>query len=79
VTRALITPSRAPQSQRSPPGPGNRRRYFALNGTDHRTHADQDDAIAAYLRWHNARAHPERNFAPGSVIRTWTSYQNKVA
>ena len=54
-------------------------RYFALNGTDHRTHADQGDAIAAYLRWHNAGAHPKRNFAPGSVIRTWTSYQNKVA
>jgi CubicO group peptidase (beta-lactamase class C family) len=25
LTRALITPSRAPRSQRSPPGPGNRR------------------------------------------------------
>jgi transposase len=54
-------------------------RYFALNGTDHRTHAEQGDAIAAYLRWHNARSQPKRNFAPGSVIRTWTSYQNKVA
>ena len=54
-------------------------RYFALNGTDHRTHAEQGDAIAAYLRWHNARAQPKRNFAPRSVIRTWTSYQNKVA
>ena len=54
-------------------------RYFALNGTDHRTHAEQGDAIARYLRWRNARAQPKRNFAPGSVIRTWTSYQNKVA
>jgi hypothetical protein len=25
-------------------------RYFALNGTDHRTHAQQGDAIARYLR-----------------------------
>jgi transposase len=54
-------------------------RYFALNGTDHRTHAEQGNAIAAYLRWRNARARPKRDFAPGSVIRTWTGYQNKVA
>ncbi len=54
-------------------------RYFALNGTDHRTHAEQGDAIARYLRWHNARAQPKRDFAAHSVIRTWTSYQNKVA
>ncbi len=54
-------------------------RYFALHGTDHRTHADQGDAIAAHLRWHNSRARPKRNFAPRSVIRTWTSYWNKVA
>jgi transposase len=54
-------------------------RHFALNGTDHRTHAEQGDAIARYLRWRNARARPKRNFAPNSVIRTWTSYQNKVA
>ncbi len=54
-------------------------RYFALNGTGHRTYTGQGDAIAACLRWHNARAQPRHNFAPGSVIRTWTSYQNKVA
>ena len=54
-------------------------RYFALNGTDHHTHAEQGDAISAYLRWRNARAKPKRDFAPGSVIRTWTDYQNKVA
>jgi transposase len=54
-------------------------RYFALNGTDHRTHEEQGDAIAGYVRWRNARARHKRNFAPGSVIRTWTSYQNKVA
>ena len=54
-------------------------RYFTLNGTDHRAHAEQGDAIARYVRWHNARATPKRNFAPGSVIRIWTSYQNNVA
>lgn len=26
-------------------------RYFALNGTDHRTHDEQNAAIAAYIRW----------------------------
>ena len=30
--------------------------YFALNGTDHRTHAEQGDAIAGYIHWRNARA-----------------------
>jgi hypothetical protein len=54
-------------------------RYFALNGTGHRSHAEQGDAIAGYIRWRNARAQPKRDFASGSVIRTWTSYQNKVA
>jgi hypothetical protein len=54
-------------------------RYFTLNDTDHRTHAEQGDAIARYIRWHNARAEPKREFAPHSVIRTWTSYQNKAA
>ena len=54
-------------------------RYFALNGTDHRTHAEQADAIAAYIRWRNARAEPKRDFASRSVIPTWTSYQNEVA
>jgi transposase len=54
-------------------------RYFALNGTDHRSHAEQGDAIAGYIRWRNARAQPKHNFAPNSVIRTWTSYQMNVA
>ncbi|WP_218125775.1 transposase [Sinosporangium album] len=54
-------------------------RYFALNGTDHRSHAEQGDAIAAYLRWRNARAEPKRDFAPGSVIRSWTGYKTNVA
>ncbi len=39
-------------------------RYIALNGTDHRTHAEQGNAITDYLRWYNARARPKRDFAP---------------
>jgi len=54
-------------------------RYFALNGTDHRTHAWQGEMIDRYMRWRNARAQPKTNFAPKSVIRTWTGYQTKVA
>jgi hypothetical protein len=50
-------------------------RYLTLNGTNHRSHAEQGDAIAAYTRWRNARAQPKQDFAP----TTWTSYQNKVA
>jgi hypothetical protein len=34
-------------------------RYFALNGTDSHTHAWQDEMIAAYMRWRNARAQPK--------------------
>ncbi|MEU8005593.1 IS630 family transposase [Catellatospora sp. NPDC049111] len=44
-------------------------RYFALNGTDHQSHAEQDAAIGAYIRWRNHRAKPKTNFAPGSRIR----------
>ena len=54
-------------------------RYFALNGTDHHTHAWQGEMIGAYMRWRNARAQPKRNFAVGSVIRSWTGYQTNVA
>ena len=54
-------------------------RYFALNGTDHRTHAWQGEMIDKYMRWRNARAQPKTNFAPNSVIRTWTGYQTNVA
>jgi transposase len=54
-------------------------RYFALNGTDHRSHAEQGEAIAGYIRWRNARAGPKRHFAPDSVIRTWTDYKINVA
>jgi hypothetical protein len=47
-------------------------RYFALSGTGHRSHAEQAEAIAGYMRWRNARAEPKHDFAPESVIRTWT-------
>jgi transposase len=54
-------------------------RYFALNGTDHRSHDEQNAAIAAYIRWHNKKAKPKSNFAASSPIRSWTSYPAKVA
>ena len=44
-------------------------RYFALGGTDHQTHAEQDAAIGAYIRWRNHHAKPKRAFAPDSKIR----------
>ncbi|MGA4979353.1 IS630 family transposase [Streptomyces cinereoruber] len=54
-------------------------RYFALNGTDHRSHDEQNAAINAYIRWHNARAAPKTAFAPDSPIRTWAQYPAKAA
>jgi hypothetical protein len=39
-------------------------RYFARGGTDHRTHAEQNTAIAAYVRWRNTRAHPRSTSPP---------------
>lgn len=54
-------------------------RCFALNGTDHRSHAQQGEAIDSYMRWRNARAGPKRDFALGSVTRTWTDYKINVA
>lgn len=53
-------------------------RYFALNGTDHRSHHEQDAAIGAYIRWRNHRAQPKTRFAPGSRIRQW-GYPMKAA
>ncbi|WP_329601496.1 transposase [Salinispora arenicola] len=44
-------------------------RYFTLGGTDHRTHAEQDTAIGAYIHWRNQRAKPKASFATGSKIR----------
>ena len=51
-------------------------RYFALNGTDHRSHDEQN---AAYVRWRNTRTKPKTNFAPDSPIRSWTDYPAKAA
>ena len=31
-------------------------RYYAVNGTDHRTHDEWKAAIVAYVRWRNTRA-----------------------
>lgn len=53
-------------------------RYFALNGTDHHSHDEQDSAIAAYIRWHNQHAKPKREFAANSKIRQ-PDYLPKVA
>jgi transposase len=44
-------------------------RYFALNGTDHRSHDEQDTAIGDYVRWHNRHARPKTGFAINSKIR----------
>jgi hypothetical protein len=44
-------------------------RYFALGGTDHRSHAEQAAAIGAYIRWRNHRAKPKTGFATNSKIR----------
>ncbi|MFC7641226.1 transposase [Streptosporangium lutulentum] len=54
-------------------------RYYALNGTDHRTHDEQNTAIGGYVRWLNTRAQPKTSFAASSPIRSWTSYPAKVA
>ncbi len=54
-------------------------RYFALSGTDHRGHTEQDSVINAHIRWHNTRAKPQTGFATDSPIRTWTPYPAKAA
>ncbi|WP_418960389.1 hypothetical protein [Streptomyces tritici] len=54
-------------------------RYFALNGTDHRGHSEQNAAIGAYIRRRNDRAEPKSNFAPDSPLRTWTRYPAEAA
>ena len=54
-------------------------RYFALGGTDHRSHTEQNSAINAYIRWHNTQAQPKTGFATDSPIRTWTHYPTKAA
>jgi hypothetical protein len=37
-------------------------RRFALDGTDHASHAQQDAAIHAYLHWHNRNARPAKTW-----------------
>lgn len=54
-------------------------RHFALNGTDHRSHGEQNAAIAACIRWRNARAEPKTAFAHESSIRAWTQFPAKPA
>jgi hypothetical protein len=66
-------------------------RYFALNGTDHRSHTEQNTAIAAYMRWRTNTAvtgagavvtlvlNPKTRFAPDSPIRSWTEYPHYPA
>jgi hypothetical protein len=53
-------------------------RYFSLRGTDHRSHAEQNAAIGAYIRWHNTRAEPKTGFATDSRIRTWTNSRPRL-
>lgn len=57
-------------------------RYFALNGTDHRSHDEQGAAIGDYIRWRNRDAQPKRGFAINSKIRSpdWqANYPAKVS
>jgi transposase len=37
-------------------------RRFTLNGTDYLSHAEQDAAIHAYIRWHNRSARPAKTW-----------------
>lgn len=53
-------------------------RYFALNGTDHRSRAEQNTAIGDYIRWHHLRARPKTGYATNSKIRH-PDYPFKVA
>jgi hypothetical protein len=34
-------------------------RYFALDGTDHRDHFEQNDMVRRYIAWRNRHAHDE--------------------
>ncbi|WP_346779459.1 hypothetical protein [Rhodococcus sp. PSBB049] len=45
-----------------------------MGNADHRSHTEQNAAIAAYMRWRNTHAEPKTGFAPDSPIRTWTEY-----
>lgn len=52
-------------------------RYFALNGSDYRSHTEQNAAIGAYLRRRNSKAQPKIHFAINSKIRP--DYLRKVS
>ncbi|GAA4263348.1 hypothetical protein [Dactylosporangium darangshiense] len=39
-------------------------RCFALNHTDHRTHAEQDAVIGVYIRWRNHHTTPNTALGP---------------
>lgn len=53
--------------------------HFEINGPDHRSHGEQDAAIAACIRWCNARAEPKTNLAPDSPIRQWSEHPAMAA
>ena len=55
-------------------------RYFALSGTDHRSHTEQNAAIAGYgrpLAQHPSPTEGQLRHRPS--IRTWTDYPVKAA
>ncbi|MGH2760162.1 MAG: IS630 family transposase [Actinomycetota bacterium] len=52
-------------------------RYFALNGSDYASHAEQNAAIGAYLRRRNSKTQPKIHFAVNSKIRP--DYLRKVS
>ncbi|MFD7657957.1 IS630 family transposase [Actinosynnema sp. NPDC059797] len=54
-------------------------RYFTLNGTHHHSHAEQNTAIANYIRRRNNHAHPKTDFATDSPVRTWLPHPAKTA
>ena len=40
--------------------PGEPQRYFALDGTDHPSHAEQARMIRRYIAWRNRNAHNQK-------------------
>ncbi|MFJ5117162.1 hypothetical protein [Kitasatospora sp. NPDC088548] len=54
-------------------------RYFALNGTAHRNRDEQNAAIGAHIRWHNAKAERKTSFAPDSPVHSWSYDPAKAA
>ncbi|MFF5303270.1 hypothetical protein ACFY5F_28225 [Streptomyces sp. NPDC013161] len=54
-------------------------RRFALNGTDHRSHGEQNAVIGTRIRRRNARSEPKAKFGADSQIRAGTDYPAKAA